>query len=111
MSTKAGELPYLFGAAKPSRDPMVDGVVWRRHHIDEFELQKAVRFAAAQCQFNKPVGCHILRHSFATLLLASGADIRTVQKQQWHSDAATTQIYTPVLRQGASGVRSPLLLL
>ncbi len=102
---------YLFGAARLSRDPMFDGVIWRRHHIDESGLQKAVRFAATQCQFNKPVGCHTLRHSFATHLLASGADIRTVQEQLGHSDVATTQIYTHVLRQGASGVRSPLSLL
>ena len=54
---------YLFGAARLSRDPMAAGEVWRRHHIDESGLQKAVRFAATQCQFNKPVGCHTLRHS------------------------------------------------
>lgn len=102
---------YLFGAARLSRDPMAAAVVWRRHHIDESGLQKAVRLAAIQCQFNKPVGCHTLRHSFATHLLASGADIRTVQEQLGHSDVATTQIYTHVLRQGASGVRSPLSLL
>ncbi|HRH77918.1 MAG TPA: integron integrase [Cellvibrionaceae bacterium] len=102
---------YLFGAARLSLDPMAAGEVWRRHHIDESGLQKAVRFAATQCQFNKPVGCHTLRHCFATHLLASGADIRTVQEQLGHSDVATTQIYTHVLRQGASGVKSPLALL
>ncbi|HMW48619.1 MAG TPA: integron integrase [Cellvibrionaceae bacterium] len=100
---------FLFGAANYSQDPSCG--VWRRHHIDESSVQKAVRFAAERCRFNKPVSCHTLRHSFATHLLASGADIRTVQEQLGHSDVATTQIYTHVLRQGASGVRSPLSLL
>ena len=100
---------YLFGAPKLSIDPECQ--LWRRHHIDETGLQKAVRRAAAICNFDKPISCHTLRHSFATHLLASGADIRTVQEQLGHSDLATTQIYTHVLQQGANGVRSPLSLL
>lgn len=91
---------FLFGAANYSRDPIQDG--WRRHHIDESCVQKAVRFAVLRCKFNKPISCHTLRHSFATHLLASGADIRTVQEQLGYSDVATTQIYTHILRQGAS---------
>ena len=100
---------YLFGSRKLSRDPQ-SGLL-RRHHIDETGLQKAIRFAAIKCGFNKQVSCHTLRHSFATHLLANGTDIRTIQEQLGHSDLATTQIYTHVLRQGANGVRSPLSLL
>ncbi|MBJ3305309.1 tyrosine-type recombinase/integrase, partial [Salmonella enterica subsp. enterica serovar Agona] len=88
------------------RDP-VDGAL-RRHHLDPTTLQKAVRATARQLQLGKPVTCHTLRHSFATHLLARGADIRTVQEQLGHSDVRTTQIYTHVLQNGANGVRSPL---
>ena len=97
---------YLFPSAVLSRDPR-DGSL-RRHHLDPSTLQKAVRATARQLNFGKPVSCHTLRHSFATHLLARGADIRTVQEQLGHSDVRTTQIYTHVLQQGANGVRSPL---
>ena len=97
---------YLFPASHLSRDP-VDGS-WRRHHLDPSTIQKAVRVSARQLQLGKPVSCHTLRHSFATHLLARGADIRTVQEQLGHSDVRTTQIYTHVLQHGANGVRSPL---
>ena len=97
---------YLFPATRLSADP-ADGLI-RRHHLDPSTVQKAVRQAARQLAIHKPVSCHTLRHSFATHLLARGADIRTVQEQLGHSDVRTTQIYTHVLQQGASGVRSPL---
>lgn len=96
---------YLFGSSHLSKDPITH--VFRRHHIHETTLQKAVRKAASLCQINKPVTCHTLRHSFATHLLASGADIRTVQEQLGHEDVATTQIYTHVLQRGANNVLSP----
>jgi integron integrase len=97
---------YVFPARRICVDPR-DGVQ-RRHHIDEKVLQKAVRRAALESGFDRPVTPHTLRHCFATHLLESGADIRTVQELLGHKDVATTQIYTHVLNRGAHGVLSPL---
>jgi site-specific recombinase XerD len=67
-----------------------------------------VRQAAVAAQLTKRVGCHTLRHSFATHLLEAGYDIRTIQELLGHRDVATTMIYTHVLNRGALGVQSPL---
>lgn len=80
----------------------------RRHHIDESGLQKVVKSAADAAGLQKRVNCHALRHSFATHLLESGYDIRTVQELLGHADVSTTMIYTHVLNRGGHGVVSPL---
>lgn len=80
----------------------------RRHHLHETALQRAVRSAAQRAGLMKPVGCHTLRHSFATHLLESGSDIRTIQKLLGHADVRTTMIYTHVVDRGPLGVVSPL---
>lgn len=89
---------YLFSAAQLSIDPA--GNLLRRHHYDESNLNKQIRKAARDAGIRKPVSCHTLRHSFATHLLQSGVDIRTVQQQLGHADVKTTEIYTHVLKQG-----------
>lgn len=99
---------YVFPSARLSIDPRGTDGARRRHHVDETTLQKAVRRAANRAGITKKVGCHAFRHSFATHLLESGADIRTVQTLLGHADVSTTQIYTHVLRRGACGVVSPL---
>ena len=71
-------------------------------------LSRALKVAAVRVGIAKPVSAHTLRHSFATHLLQSGCDIRTVQELLGHADVATTMIYTHVTRRGAGGVRSPL---
>lgn len=80
----------------------------RTHHVHPTVLQRAVAEAAARAGIAQRVGCHTLRHSFATHLLESGADIRTVQELLGHRDVKTTMLYTHVLNRGGLGVRSPL---
>lgn len=106
----SAELDFNWHFLFPSTKLSVDGDTgeFRRHHINESAIQRAVKRAAKDAGIEKSVTCHTLRHSFATHLLESGADIRTVQEQLGHTDVKTTQIYTHVIERGAGGVLSPL---
>ncbi|MEJ1385347.1 MAG: integron integrase [Candidatus Sedimenticola sp. (ex Thyasira tokunagai)] len=97
---------YLFPASRIAQDPR-SGIM-RRHHIHPSVIQKAVKKASAEAGITKRVTSHTFRHSFATHLLESGSDIRTVQELLGHSDVATTMIYTHVTKKGGLGVASPL---
>jgi integron integrase len=97
---------FVFPSHKLSTDPRT-GVV-RRHHVYENYVIRGVKQAARAAGITKHVSCHTLRHSFATHLLESGYDIRTVQELLGHSDVSTTMIYTHVLNKGGRGVKSPL---
>jgi integrase len=80
----------------------------RRHHLHESVIQRALKAAVREAGLTKPASCHTLRHSFASQLLQSGYDIRTIQELLGHSDVSTTMLYTHVLNRGGRGVRSPL---
>ena len=97
---------FVFPSGRLAVDPRSGET--RRHHIHENGLQKSIKKATHSAGITKRVNCHALRHSFATHVLESGYDIRTVQELLGHSDVSTTMIYTHVLNRGGRGVISPL---
>ncbi len=97
---------FVFPSGNLSTDPR-DGCI-RRHHLQDQAVQRAMKQAVRDAGVVKPATPHSLRHSFATELLGSGYDIRTVQELLGHADVSTTMIYTHVLNRGGRGVVSPI---
>jgi len=96
---------WVFPAQRRYRDEATGKS--RRHHLHESAVQRAIKRAVRAAGIPKRATCHTLRHSFATHLLESGYDIRTVQELLGHTDVSTTMIYTHVLNRGRRGVLSP----
>ena len=97
---------YVFPSGSITKDP--HGGLMCRHHLLESGVQKAVKQAARAVRLTKRIGCHTFRHSFATHLLKSWYDIRTIHELLGHKDVKTTMICTHVLNRSGRGVRSPL---
>jgi integron integrase len=97
---------WCFPSKSISIDPRNNIV--RRHHVHPAQLQKAFKIAVGKAGITKQASVHTLRHSFATHLLETGYDIRTIQELLGHQNLQTTMIYTHVAKENVLGVRSPL---
>ena len=103
---KSWEWFWLFPAPTESIDPR--SRIVRRHFVHPDKLRRAIKAAAKKAQIAKYITVHTLRHSFATHLLESNVDLRTIQDLLGHKSIKTTEIYTHVAQKNKLGVQSPV---
>ena len=109
---KAGYLlgwQFVFPSNSHCTDPYTGRTV--RYHVHEATVARAIQRAARLAGISKHVSCHTFRHAFATHLLETGHNIRTVQELLGHKQVETTMIYTHVMRHNLAEVRSPVDLI